>query len=214
MTGPRHVWVMVPAGDITETTVLAVADVAGLGKVQMEVGTLLAFRRMAEVAQKDGWDRFLPEIVLSAIRIKGHYYAVPVNIHMPTWIWYSKAAFKQAGISAEPRTMDELFAALDKLKAAGLVPLAHGGQAWQDNTVFTAVLTNVGGRELYLKVLRDRAVPAFSDTTMSLHQASFMELLSLAQLRGWSVDQTAATTTANALAALPRLAGLVSGCAA
>ena len=30
--------------------VLAVADVAGLGKVQMEVGTLLAFRRMAEVA--------------------------------------------------------------------------------------------------------------------------------------------------------------------
>lgn len=34
--------------------VLAVADVAGLGKVQMEVGTLLAFRRMAEVAQQDG----------------------------------------------------------------------------------------------------------------------------------------------------------------
>ncbi len=35
-----------------------------------------------------------------------------------------------------------------------------------------------------LKVLRDRAVPAFSDTTMSLHQASFMELLSLAELKG------------------------------
>ena len=109
-----------------------------------------------DVAQRDGWDKFLPETVLNVIRVKGHYYAVPVDIHNPTWIWYSKAAFRQAGIASEPKSMEELFAALDKLKAAGLVPLAHGGQAWQDNIVFTAVLTNLGGRELYLKVLRDR----------------------------------------------------------
>lgn len=111
---------------------------------------------MDEVAARDGWERFLPEIVLNTIRVNGHYYAVPVNIHMPTWIWYSKAAFKRAGIAAEPKTMDELFVALDKLRAAGLVPLAHGGQAWQESIVFTAVLANQGGRELYLKVLRDR----------------------------------------------------------
>ena len=109
-----------------------------------------------EVAIRDGWDKFLPATVLNVVRVKGHYYAVPVNIHMPTWIWYSKAAFKKAGIAAEPQTMDELFAALDKLKAAGLIGLAHGGQAWQDNTVFSAILANVGGAELYLKVLRDR----------------------------------------------------------
>jgi hydrogenase maturation protease len=35
-----------------------------------------------------------------------------------------------------------------------------------------------------LRVLRDAEVPVWSDTTMSLHQASFMELLSLARLRG------------------------------
>ena len=36
----------------------------------------------------------------------------------------------------------------------------------------------------------------------------------LAQLRGWALEETAAITTANALAALPRLAGLtLSGCA-
>ena len=113
-----------------------------------------------DVAARDGWDRFLPEIVLDAVRVNGHYYAVPVNIHMPTWIWISKAAFRKAGIAAEPRSMDELFAALDRLQAAGLVPLAHGGQAWQDSIVFTAVLANVGGRELYLKVLRDRDAEA------------------------------------------------------
>lgn len=115
---------------------------------------------MDEVAQRDGWDRFLPEIVLNAVRVKGHYYAVPVNIHMPTWLWYSKPALQAAGVAAEPKSMDELFAALDRLKAAGLVGLAHGGQSWQDNTVFTAVLANAGGRELYLKVLRDRDAAA------------------------------------------------------
>ncbi len=109
-----------------------------------------------QVALRDGWDKFLPDIVLNVVRVKGHYYAAPVDIHMPTWIWYSKAAFKKAGIATEPKTMDELFADLDKLKAAGLIPLAHGGQSWQDNIVFTTVLSNMGGRELYLKVLRDR----------------------------------------------------------
>ena len=108
------------------------------------------------VAQQQGWDKLLPETVLSVVRVKGHYYAAPVNIHMPTWIWYSKAAFKQAGIATEPKSVDELFAALDKLRAAGLVPLAHGGQPWQENIVFTAVLANVGGTELYLKVFRDK----------------------------------------------------------
>jgi len=109
-----------------------------------------------DVAIRDGWDKFLPEVVLNVIRVKGHYYAAPVNIHMPGWAWTSKAAFKKAGIKDDPKNMDELFAALDKLKAAGLVPLAHGGQGWQDNTVFTFVLSNVGGRDLYLKVFKDR----------------------------------------------------------
>jgi glucose/mannose transport system substrate-binding protein len=109
-----------------------------------------------EVAQKEGWDTLLPEPIINVIKLKGHYYAVPLNIHMQTWIWYSQAAFKKAGIGKEPATMDELFAALDKLKAAGLVPLAHGGQAWQETVLFSAVLANLGGKALYLSVLRDR----------------------------------------------------------
>jgi len=131
------------------------------------------------VAQRDGWDKFLPETVLNVIRVKGHYYAAPVDIHMPAWIWTSKAAFKKAGIAAEPRSMDELFAALDKLRAAGLVPLAHGGQTWQDNIVFTAVLANQGGRELYLKVLRDR------DPKAILGEPFKQVLLSFKRLQGY-----------------------------
>ncbi len=40
-----------------------------------------------------------------------------------------------------------------------------------------------------LRVLRDREVPVYSDTVMSLHQATFQELLSLARLRGHFPDR-------------------------
>lgn len=108
------------------------------------------------VAQAQDWDSILPQPLIDVIKHDGHYYAVPLNIHMQTWIWYSKAAFQKAGIGKEPASVAEFFAALDKLKAAGLVPLAHGGQAWQETILFSALLANMGGRELYLKVVRDR----------------------------------------------------------
>ncbi|MFL6636067.1 MAG: ABC transporter substrate-binding protein [Massilia sp.] len=109
-----------------------------------------------DLARRDRWDEVLPAPIVDVIKVRGHWYAVPMNIHMQTWIWYSKAAFAKAGIAREPATMDELFADLDKLKAAGIIPLAHGGQAWQDILLFSMVLSNMGGRDLYLKVIRDR----------------------------------------------------------
>jgi len=105
-----------------------------------------------EVAKKNDWDRLLPAPILKSIKIDGHFYAVPVNIHMPAWFWYSKSAFAKAGVAAEPKTPDEFFAALDKLKAAGVTPVAFGGQPWQEKIVFDALLAHIGGPDLYLKV--------------------------------------------------------------
>jgi glucose/mannose transport system substrate-binding protein len=108
------------------------------------------------IARAQNWDQMLPTPIIDVIKVQGHYYAVPLNIHMQTWFWYSKAAFKKAGIAKEPSSMPEFFAALDKLKAAGIIPLAHGGQSWQETVLFSAILANMGGKELYLKAIRDR----------------------------------------------------------
>ncbi|MEO7494280.1 MAG: ABC transporter substrate-binding protein, partial [Massilia sp.] len=85
------------------------------------------------------WDQIMPASILAAIKIDGHFYAAPVDIHMPAWFFYSKAAYKKAGIAAEPATYDEFLAQLAKLKAAGLVPLAFGGQVWQEKITFDAI---------------------------------------------------------------------------
>jgi len=109
-----------------------------------------------DLARREHWDQTLPAPIVGVIKVKGHWYAAPMNIHMQTWLWYSTSAFARAGIDHEPRSVDELFAALDKLKAAGIIPLAHGGQAWQETILFSLMLSNLGGRDLYLRVLRDR----------------------------------------------------------
>ncbi len=147
-----------------------------------------------DVAKREGWDKFLPEPILNVIRVKGHYYAVPVNIHMQSWIWYSKAAFKKAGIAKEPASVEELFAALDKMKAAGIVPLAHGGQAWQENILFLSMLAHVGGTDLYLKVLRDRDPAAINSEAFKKVLTTFKRLQSYVDAgapgRNWN-DATA-----------------------
>jgi glucose/mannose transport system substrate-binding protein len=118
-----------------------------------------------DLARSLDWDKTLPEPVRSVIKVHGHYYAVPVSLHMPTSLWYSRAAFKKAGIRKPPGNMTELFTALDKLKAAGLVPLAHGGQAWQKHITFIAVLSNLADRDFYLKILRDKDADAMRSTS-------------------------------------------------
>jgi glucose/mannose transport system substrate-binding protein len=101
------------------------------------------------VARAENWDALLPQPLQQFLKVGGKYYAAPVNIHNPSWFWYSKAVLARAGVAAEPASMAEFFAALDKIKASGAVPLALGGQAWQEAILFNTVLHTSGGAHLY-----------------------------------------------------------------
>ncbi|HTJ92127.1 MAG TPA: ABC transporter substrate-binding protein [Pararobbsia sp.] len=129
-----------------------------------------------DVAAKENWDKILPQPVIDSIKVKGHWYAAPVDIHMPAWIFYSKPAFAKAGITSEPKTYDELMADLDKLKAAGITGVALGGQPWQEKLTFDAVLADVGGTDLYLKVYRDKDIAAASSPQFKNVLAQYKKL--------------------------------------
>ena len=91
----------------------------------------------------------LPKPIVDASMRDGHWYALPVNIHGANWLFYNTKVFADAGIP-EPKTWSDVLAAGPKLKAKGLIPFAHGGQAWQDHLLFDAVLAGEGGSDLYL----------------------------------------------------------------
>jgi raffinose/stachyose/melibiose transport system substrate-binding protein len=68
--------------------------------------------------------------VLDAFKVDGKIYGVPTSV-LPEGIWYSTDLFEQAGITETPTTIDELEAANQKLRDAGLQPIALGAKdAW------------------------------------------------------------------------------------
>jgi len=67
---------------------------------------------------------------IKAEQIDGKTYAMPVSV-LPGGFFYSKDVLDKAGVTAPPTTLDELNAAVGKLKSGGAAPIALGGKdAW------------------------------------------------------------------------------------
>ena len=102
-----------------------------------------ALGNLDAVAAAEGWDAVVPTALQAFSKYDGHWIAAPVNVHSTNWVWISKSALDAAGGKA-PETWEELVALLDAMKANGITPLAHGGQPWQDATVFDGVVLSLG----------------------------------------------------------------------
>lgn len=118
-----------------------------------------------EVAKSEKWATLLPPVVQKAMQYGGQYVAVPVNVHRVNWLWANPAVFKKAGASV-PTKWDDFAAAAEKLKKAGFTPVAHGGQPWQDATVFESIVLGMGGPEFYKKTMINFDAAAIQSETM------------------------------------------------
>ncbi|WP_458244065.1 ABC transporter substrate-binding protein [Streptomyces sp. MAI_2237] len=85
----------------------------------------------AEVTKR-GWDKMLSAGVATTSKYdtngvmgSGKWYGIP-NYAEYTMVYYNKDLFKKYGV-AEPKTFDELTAAMDKFVAKGVTPLANAG---------------------------------------------------------------------------------------
>lgn len=90
----------------------------------------------------------IPAALQQFAKVDGQWVSAPVNVHSTNWIWANKSVLDANGI-AVPETWEDFTAALETLSAAGITPIAHGGQAWQDATVFDAVAMSVLGPDGY-----------------------------------------------------------------
>lgn len=102
-----------------------------------------ALGNLDDVATAEGWDAVVPAALQRFSKYDGHWIAAPVNVHSTNWVWISKSALDATGLGA-PTSWDELIAVLDAMKANGITPIGHGGQPWQDATVFDAIVLSEG----------------------------------------------------------------------
>jgi len=120
---------------------------------------------MDGVAKAEKWDELLPKAIADGLKYKGNYVAAPVNVHRVNWLWANPEVFKKAGAKL-PTTWDEFFVAAEALKKAGVIPVAHGGQNWQDFTTFESVALGVGGADFYKKALVQLDAGSLKGATM------------------------------------------------
>ncbi|MEV6943377.1 extracellular solute-binding protein [Streptomyces sp. NPDC051172] len=112
-----------------------VPDVMEYSKGNATAGTLAKQGLLTDLtaeATKRGWDKKLSAGVrttsmydTNGVMGSGNWYGVP-NYAEYTMVYYNKDLFKKYGIT-EPKTFDELTAAMDKFVAKGVTPLANAG---------------------------------------------------------------------------------------
>ncbi len=128
------------------------------------------------VAKAEKWDSLLPKVVADVMKYKGNFVAVPVNVHRVNWMWANPEVLKKAGVAGMPKTYDEFFVAADKIKKAGLIAVAHGGQNWQDFTTFESVALGVGGVKFYQDAMVNLDPKAISSDTMTKTLETFRKI--------------------------------------
>lgn len=97
-------------------------------------------------------ENFLPSVFNSAV-VDGKAYGVPMRGTQPVLLFSNKKVLKDAG-ARQPETWDDLLAAVKKLKAAGVTPIAlGGGDKWPTLMWFQYLYDRVAGPGLFRKAV-------------------------------------------------------------
>ena len=111
-----------------------------------------------------------PALASETMRSDSQIYAVPFASQTQLVI-YNKAIFDANGL-AEPQTWDELLAASQTLKDAGVIPFANGtATAWQNETVTFGLGSSLMGKTFYDGLMAgttDFTDPAFTGALASV----------------------------------------------
>nr|WP_229262791.1 ABC transporter substrate-binding protein [Duganella radicis] len=170
------------AGKVLKSRVLAgdapeVAQMIGVSIAEWaDLGLLLEIDNVAGAAN---WNGALFPTIQTLITHRKHVVAAPVGIHRVNTLFYNRALFAQLRI-APPQSWADFEAAAQKLKAAGVMPLAFSSEAWQVATLFENLVLAESGPEFYrqLFVKRDPAAAADQRTADALQR--------LRTIKGWS----------------------------
>ncbi len=159
-------------GDAAMTALKAMAAAGNYPTASQMLGyTVLDYAQAGKMgditatAIKEGWDKVVPAPLQKFAVYQGKWVAVPVNVHSVNWLWINKAVMDKIG-GTEPKTFEDLIALLEKAKAAGVTPLALGGQNWQEATMFDSVVLSTGGPDFYKKAMNDLDDASLKSPTM------------------------------------------------
>lgn len=146
---------------------------------------------LTPLAKAENWDSILPKTIKDLIQYEGRYFAVPVNAHRINWLWANSNIINELGITA-PDSFNDFWASLKKIKKAGYIPIALGGQPWQELTLFEVVLLGIGGKNFHQQVFAHHDRDAIKSDLMRhvLNEFRRVKQFTDSEALGRSWDQT------------------------
>ncbi len=97
----------------------------------------------------------LGEGAVKLYQVDDKQYGIPFNAGM-VGFWYNKDLFAEAGIDAPPATWDELLVDIQKLKDAGITPIAVGaGDKWPAHFWYSYLMLRLGGADAMNQIAAD-----------------------------------------------------------
>ena len=105
------------------------------------------------------WKNSFDQAALQQSIIGGKLKTLPIETGVLP-LWYNGDLLKKAGVSKIPQTIDELWTAMDKLKAAGIYPssqMSGDTNTWTSMIWFSWFATSFGGPDVWDKPFTDKA---------------------------------------------------------
>lgn len=108
-----------------------------------------------DIAQREEWAAVVPLAIQKLSKYQGHWVAAPFNTHGTNWLWVNQDVAARLGAAVPPDTFSDLVALLEKARAAGVVPLVIGHEAWEHTLLFEVVAAGALGAATYRKTFMD-----------------------------------------------------------
>ncbi|HTX80185.1 MAG TPA: extracellular solute-binding protein [Longilinea sp.] len=121
----------------------------GTLKEQVDAGLLQDITPALD-ADNGAWRNTFAPSALAVYAQDGKNYGVPWDMGM-VGFWYNKDLFAKAGIENTPTTWSEFLTDVQKLKAAGITPIALGEKdSWTGMHIWSYLATRIGGKDAFL----------------------------------------------------------------
>ncbi|AOY01697.1 ABC transporter substrate-binding protein [Jeongeupia sp. USM3] len=106
---------------------------------------------ISDVADEQAWSGILPPVLDAMLKVDDRYVAVPLGLARVNMLWSNAAVLQRVG-ATPPQSWKAFFPLADKLRHAGIVPLALGQQNWQLATLLEAVILAEAGSDIHRQV--------------------------------------------------------------
>jgi glucose/mannose transport system substrate-binding protein len=105
---------------------------------------------------KMNYRKVIPGPLANTFSFNGHYYGVPLNMHLENIMYYNKKLFAELGLK-EPKNFNDLMKVMAAIKKAkpNMYPLGLGTkEKWEAAFVLDGLILEEGGPDYYVKLFK------------------------------------------------------------